>query len=200
LVCGLSGHRAGYVLRLRSVEVRFKVRQGAVGSPCCLPGSARGQTAAAVGKKSVHVWQSERYIHFVRRACSTLPTRLFNLSGRDVQFWAMYSAEFIVCSLTGYGQARILRSMSDDVRLEVRIFFRAVPVGSQRRRWAKAPCTRVSPSGIYISFSRVLGVVGGYLQSGLKTCLDYFSIFFPKFTDAGLLSGYDTLHHRCAPK
>ena len=30
-----------------------------------LPGSARGQSAAAVGKNSVHAWQSERYIQYL---------------------------------------------------------------------------------------------------------------------------------------
>ena len=34
MVCGLSVYRADCVLRLRSGEVRFKVRQRAVGSPC----------------------------------------------------------------------------------------------------------------------------------------------------------------------
>jgi hypothetical protein len=57
-----------------------------------LPGNARGQSAATVGKSTVHAWQSERYIHLS--------------SGKNVTEWC---AENGISKKTFYYRLRQLR-------------------------------------------------------------------------------------------
>ena len=63
MVCSLPDYGQARILRLWAAALRLSGGTGAFIVREFLPGSARGQPAATVGKSSVHAWQSERYIH-----------------------------------------------------------------------------------------------------------------------------------------